>query len=213
MKGKAKPSPLHVSLDNADTVIDDNADTVIEGAPFRRLLPGWGCSRTMGITTKIAIEEYLRTSYRPDVEYIDGEIQERNVGEIEHSRTLMAVLHWFFQHERDWHILILPNVRVQVSPTRFRVPDVCVSAAASQDRKIVTTTPLLVVEILSPEDRIDRYHQRITDYRQMGIAGIWVLDPETHRGWDCSTGNWMEGTLFRLADSPIYLDLSAACAR
>ena len=29
-------------------------------------------------TTKVSREEYFRTSYRPDVEYIDGELQERN---------------------------------------------------------------------------------------------------------------------------------------
>jgi len=47
----------------------------------------------------------------------------------------------------------------------------------------------------------------------MGIEGIWVLDPETRCGWDCSTGNWMEATLFRLSSSPIYLDLTALAAQ
>ena len=163
----------------------------------------------MAIATKVPIEEYLRTAYSPDVEYIDGELQERNVGELEHARMIAAVFRWLQQHERDWQIEVLPDVRVQIAPARFRVPDVCVSAASSTDRRIVTTPPLLVVEVLSPEDRIDRYQQRIADYRQMGIPGIWVLDPETRKGWDCSTGNWMETTLFRLADSPVYLDLSA----
>jgi len=159
-------------------------------------------------TTKIPVEEYLHTAYRPDVEYIDGEIQERNVGEIEHARLIMATLEWFFQHRHEWGIEVLPDVRMQVSSTRFRVPDICVCSASSTDTRIVTTAPLLVVEVLSPEDRIDRYHQRIADYRQMGIAGIWVLDPETNRGWDCSTGNWMESTVFHLSNSPIYLDLT-----
>lgn len=138
----------------------------------------------MAATTKIPVEEYLHTSYQPDVEYIDGEIQERNVGEIEHARLIAAAMRWFQQREREWSIEVLPDVRMQVSATRFRVPDICVCSAASSDRRIVTTPPLLFVEVLSPEDRIDRYHQRIADYRQMGIQGIWVLDPETNRGWD-----------------------------
>lgn len=167
----------------------------------------------MGTITKIPVEEYLHTAYRPDVEYVDGEIQERNVGEIEHARLIMAALEWFFQHGRDWGIEVLPDVRMQVSATRFRVPDICVCSASSTDRRIVTTPPLLVVEILSPEDRIDRYHQRITDYREMGIQGVWVLDPETNRGWDCSTGNWLEGTQFRLSNSAICLDLNALSRR
>ena len=31
------------------------------------------------------MEEYLATSYRPDCDYVDGEIEERNLGEKEHS--------------------------------------------------------------------------------------------------------------------------------
>ena len=161
----------------------------------------------MDPANRVPLEEYLHTVYRPDVEYIDDDIQERNVGEIEHSRLLVETLHWFFQREDEWHIQVLPNVRVKIAATRYRVPDVSVCSATSTDRRIVTTPPLLVVEILSPEDRIDRYHQRISDYRQMGIQGIWVLDPESGRGWDCSSGNWIQGELFRLPNSPIYLEL------
>ncbi len=167
----------------------------------------------MATTTKVPVAEYLSTSYRPDVEYIDGEIQERNVGEIEHARLIMAVLEWFSGHRRDWRIEVLPDVRVQIAPTRFRVPDVLVCSDSSTDRRIVTTAPLLVVEALSPEDRIDRYHQRITEYREVGIRGIWVLNPETRTGWDCSSGNWIESTKFRLTGSPINLDINAASAR
>ena len=29
----------------------------------------------------ISVREYLSTSYRPDCDYVDGEVQERNLGE------------------------------------------------------------------------------------------------------------------------------------
>src|SRR5262249_9997326 len=107
----------------------------------------------MATTTKIPVEEYLHTSYLPDVEDMDGDIQERNVGEIEHADMITAVLKWFFRYESEWQLVVRPDVRVQVAPTRFRIPDVCVSAASSTDKRIVTTPPLLVIEVLSPEDR------------------------------------------------------------
>ncbi|HVP56088.1 MAG TPA: Uma2 family endonuclease [Candidatus Eisenbacteria bacterium] len=160
-------------------------------------------------TTKVSLEEYLKTSYRPDVEYIDGELQERNVGEIEHARMIMAVLKWFVGRSQQWRIEVLPDVRVQVKAERFRVPDVCICAASNSDTHIVTTAPLVVVEVLSPEDRIGDYRDRIADYLGMGIHGVWMIDPATRKGWDCSTGNWVETAIFRLAASPIYLDLSA----
>ena len=35
-------------------------------------------------TTQVSLEEYLRTHYEPDCDYVDGELEERNTGELEH---------------------------------------------------------------------------------------------------------------------------------
>lgn len=43
-------------------------------------------------TAKVSVEEYVNAAYRPHIEYIDGELQKRNVGEIEHARVILAVL-------------------------------------------------------------------------------------------------------------------------
>jgi hypothetical protein len=42
-------------------------------------------------TTAIPVEEYLRTTYHPDMEYVDGQLVERNVGERRHSRLQFFV--------------------------------------------------------------------------------------------------------------------------
>jgi hypothetical protein len=36
---------------------------------------------------QLPIEEYLGTTYRPDCEYVDGEVRKRNVGKYEHARV------------------------------------------------------------------------------------------------------------------------------
>ena len=41
---------------------------------------------------RISVEEYLRTSYRPDCDYVDGVIEERHVGEWEHSQIQSRIL-------------------------------------------------------------------------------------------------------------------------
>jgi Uma2 family endonuclease len=160
-------------------------------------------------TTKTSLEEYLSTNYRPDAEYIGGELKERNLGELEHARMVKAILRWFEQYESSWELEVLPDVRVQVSAENYRVPDICLRPTANPDVRYVTSAPAVVVEVLSPEDSISDYRARIADYRQKGIAGIWVVDPKTRKGWDCSSGNWIETVVFRLPDSPVYLDLSA----
>jgi len=35
--------------------------------------------------TAVPVEEYLRTTYHPDREYVEGQLVERNVGEYFHS--------------------------------------------------------------------------------------------------------------------------------
>ncbi|RXH57399.1 hypothetical protein [Granulicella sibirica] len=45
----------------------------------------------------LTVEEYLRTSYRPDCDFVDGVIEERNLGEYEHSR-LQGRAHWALLH-------------------------------------------------------------------------------------------------------------------
>jgi len=159
----------------------------------------------------VSVEEYLRSTYEPDVEYVDGSLEERNVGEIEHGDVIIAIVKWFAQHEKQWHVRVRSDVRTQVSPTRYRVPDIVICARSSQDKRIVREAPLIIIEVLSPEDRISRCHQRIADYRAMGVKAIWVVDPETRRDWDCSSGgSWIETNDFRLP--PISMNLASVFA-
>ena len=46
----------------------------------------------MTVATQISVEEYLKTSYRPDCDYVDGEVRERNFGEYDHSRPQMRLI-------------------------------------------------------------------------------------------------------------------------
>lgn len=40
----------------------------------------------MATMAHISVSEYLRTTYRPDCDYIDGDVKERNVGEQPHGQ-------------------------------------------------------------------------------------------------------------------------------
>jgi len=42
----------------------------------------------MSVKTLISVEEYLKTSYDPDMDYVDGVLTDRNVGEWLHSSIL-----------------------------------------------------------------------------------------------------------------------------
>src|SRR5215475_13547174 len=140
----------------------------------------------------ISVSEYLHTSYHPDCDYVDGVIEERNLGELDHAELQKAFMLWLSQREREWGIRALPEIRVQTSPTRFRIADVAIVSVTAPREQIIQTPPVAIIEILSPEDRIPRYSVRLDDYRKMGVKHIWVIDPATRKGFDCSSGSWIE---------------------
>ena len=45
----------------------------------------------MATRALIPVEVYLTCVYRPDCDYVDGEVLERNLGEREHSYVQMAL--------------------------------------------------------------------------------------------------------------------------
>lgn len=131
----------------------------------------------MATRALIPVEVYLTSVYRPDCDYVDGEVLERTLGEREHSYVQVALASYFFSRRKELGIEVYPEQRVQVKPRRYRIPDVCVVLGGTKE-KIFTTPPFLCVEILSPEDRMTRVWERIHDYFEMGVPNVWVIDPE-----------------------------------
>jgi Uma2 family endonuclease len=132
--------------------------------------------------TLISVDEYLSTSYRPDCDYVDGHLEERNLGEFDHSRLQTAIAAYFFARQKQWGITVVVEQRVQVKPTRFRIPDVCI-VLGEPDGQIFRRPPFLCIEILSPDDRMSKTRERIDDYLAMGVPYVWVLDPAAKRAY------------------------------
>ena len=158
----------------------------------------------------ISIEEYLHSDYSPDREYVDGEVQERNLGEYDHATLQHYLLFIFETNAVPWHIKARPELRLQVSEQRFRVPDVMVLRDDHPHEQIIRHTPLLCIEILSPEDRFGRTEEKIVDYLKMGVTSVWVIDPITRQGYQC-TGwpmhDWRETKVLTVDGTPIQVDL------
>jgi Uma2 family endonuclease len=154
----------------------------------------------------VTVEEYLHTSYRPDCEYVDGRIEERNVGKWEHARVQWLLAAWFFTHEKEWGITGSTEQRIRVSQTRIRVPDLVVLTAGPQP-DVLIDPPLLVIEILSPDDTYSDTQERAQDYRAMGVEAVWIIDPKTRSGRMCSGMDWVEATRLEVTGTPLFVDL------
>jgi len=162
----------------------------------------------MATSTQIPLAEYLDTVYRPDCEYIDGELVEKNMGKWEHSRIQVLLAAWLFQHEQLWHIQTATEWRTRTSSTRVRIPDIVIVPEGPQ-AEVLITPPILIVEILSPGDSYADTQRRAQDYFSMGVQTIWIIDPETRTARLCTGLTWTETTRLEVPGTPIYADVTS----
>lgn len=128
----------------------------------------------MSTGTLISVEEYLRTSYSPDMEYVDGELVEIHVGEKGHSQVQSNII--FALRTKYRHIRVYPELRSRVTATRFRLPDVCVTLEPPRGA-VLEEAPFIAIEILSEDDRVTRLVEKLKEYAAKGIQHIWIFDP------------------------------------
>ena len=162
----------------------------------------------------LPLAQYLKTSYSPDVDFVDGELEERNVGEYEHARLQWLIGAFFAVREREWSIRGVTVQRLQVKPDRVRICDLALLRIDAPKEKITTTPPLVCIEILSLEDRLSRAKLVLADYLAMGVENVWLIDPIYRAAWTYHATGLKEADPTRLTvpNTPIHLDLTEAFA-
>jgi Uma2 family endonuclease len=126
----------------------------------------------------MTVEEYLGSSFQPDIDFVDGIVENRNVGELLHSLTLGEAMFLLGEREKEWGIEVLPTCRLRVSEQRIRVPDVMAISASGTREQIVTRVPIVCIEVISPDDTWRRLRMLFEDFWSMGVRNIWAFEPE-----------------------------------
>ncbi len=152
----------------------------------------------------LSLGEYLATTFEADCDFVDGHIEERNWGEWHHCRLQLKIGAYFLSNYEPLGMRVVPELRLRVTPSRVRFPDLCVFLSDPHER-VPSTPPFLCIEILSPEDRMSRVEVRINDYLAMGVPYVWILDPETRQAFTATAAEGLRevksGTL--LTSSPV----------
>ena len=158
----------------------------------------------------ISVEEYLSTVFEHDCEYVDGVIEERDLGEFEHSFLQLFLGSIFVAHRAEWGVIAVSEQRVQTQRDHFRVPDITVLRSGTPRERILTQPPLLVIEILSPEDTLRRTAAKAVEYLAFGVEHVWIIDPAARVGYR-GTASGLElvrsGEL-AIAETPIHVVLA-----
>jgi Uma2 family endonuclease len=156
------------------------------------------------------VREYLSASWSPDREFVDGRIEERNLGEKEHSIIQRYLTVLFAIKRAEWGVEVFPELRTQIAARNFRIPDVLVVRAGETFERYVIRPPLIAIEILSPEDSLRAMQQKAAQYRRFGIENIWIVDPEPRLAYRYTSAGLEEvhtGELI-VPDTPIRVVLS-----
>ncbi len=124
----------------------------------------------------VCVEEYLRSGLEPEAEYVDGAVEERFLGTEPHSAWMGTVSSFFWARSDAWHIGSRMVLHIRVAETRYRIADVAVFDADAVRESIPSVPPLLLVEILSPEDGLGKV-LRLPEFEAMGVPGMYVVDP------------------------------------
>jgi Uma2 family endonuclease len=148
----------------------------------------------MGSTTLVSVGEYLSTAYRPDREYLDGRILERNLGERDHSVVQTELAIYLGGLRKQLRVQVFVEQRVQVTPSRFRIPDICVVAGAMPTEPVFTHPPFICIEILSKDDRMQEMQERIDDYLAFGVPYVWVINPRSRKAHAYTASGSREAT-------------------
>jgi len=155
--------------------------------------------------TAIPVEEYLRTTYHPDMEFVDGQRVGRDVGERLHSRlqAMLVIILGSREAERGFEVFTEQRIAIQ-ERRRYRIPDVCVKAVP-YDPVPILERPDVVIEILSPGDTLKAASEKCAEYFQAGIPSIWVVDPYRKALYQYDQGG------LRLLSEPVLVnDLTGA---
>jgi len=131
----------------------------------------------------LTLEEFERLygSETPAYEYWDGLAIQKPVPTVLHS-LLQFVLQVLL---RQRGLAAAAEVRIKLNPAKEPVPDVI---AGHRPRAPYPDQPMaIVIEVLSPDDTVQRVRRKCRFYAAQGIPGIYVFDPE-----DRTAERWSE---------------------
>jgi len=127
-----------------------------------------------------SVEEYLRTSYDPDVEFVDGALVERHRGDWLHSlvqSNLLVAIRLKYPH-----LKVVAELRSRTATTRYRIPDVTVLLAPPETDYLLDAA-FLVVEVLSKRHVMSVVIGKLKEYAAKGVPNIWLIDPRARLMW------------------------------
>jgi len=143
------------------------------------------------VTGQMTAGQFFDFVHRPEnqgrhLELVRGEVTEMSrPGELHDlvcGNVAWALNNYVRQRKQGRVLANDPGIIVERDPDTVRGPDVVLfddhKAYDQLNPKFAEGTPALVVEVLSPNDRVGKVTRRIGEYLKAGIPLVWIVDPE-----------------------------------
>ena len=130
----------------------------------------------------LTLEEF-RSRYaeeKPYYEYWFGEAVQKSVSTWLHSLLVKVLLYALDQAG------YVSGAELELRINQDWQPKPDVAAAISVEHPYPTKPIDVVVEVLSPDDRMQRVIEKCLQYVRIGIPAIFVMDPELRYAWEWS---------------------------
>jgi len=127
----------------------------------------------------VSVEEYLRTTYKPACDYIDGALRQKPMATCDHG----LIQGQFVRLIPASHYATSPELTVRIREGKYLVPDLGVQLRSAIQKPYPTKPIFLCIEVLSPEDRFSELLAKCDDYLAWGVPMTWIVDPDRRRAW------------------------------
>jgi Uma2 family endonuclease len=142
------------------------------------------------MTDAMTADEFFEWCHRPENRDKHYELERGRVielpppGQLHGGISLNAgyLLNGYVRRQKKGFVSGDAGVVVEREPDTVRGPDLAyydiTPRYADVPRQYATVPPKLIVEIISPNDRMGQIQRRVTRFHRMGVDLIWVIDPE-----------------------------------
>ena len=163
------------------------------------------CFPQVATKAQITVEQYLHMTFEHDAEYVHGELVERTMPDNVHSLIQFLILMEIGRLIQSYPLFPRPELRLRLSHDVYRLPDISIFAGQRPQESVPSTPPLLVIEILSKDDRHHDLMEKLEEYRVWGVPNIWMVDPMARRLSFYTESGLHHVSSLALADYPFEL--------
>ena len=139
----------------------------------------------MATTTRVSLEEYFRTNYEPECELIDGELRPKPMPTVPHSLMQAVLIRLLWPFEQPGCGRAMPELSLLLPNGAVLIPDLVFSRSgqAADEHGVLSTPPLLCIEIISPSQSFREMFEKCLVYLRWGVPYCWIIDPVKGLAW------------------------------